>query len=188
MHFLNDLLRKLKVRKMLKKINEENNYNIILRKINGIFHVSIPELVIASSDKSLLIAFEKLEQQKEQALYNMSEAGLLEYVPKPIVSHPPIGKVTDSKGIGAELALFSCKLAMILVIVALSASLAYNIGSRGMNSLVYKFKTYPSKIANLPDSKILDYTKRAKNLSAKLRPILNELVILGAEENSEIGK
>lgn len=188
MHFLNYRLGKLEVALMLKEINKENNYNIILREINGTFHASIPELVISSSDKSLLIAFEKLEQQKEQALFNMAEAGLLEYVPKPAESSTPLEKVGYSKGISAELTLFSCKVAIVLLVVTLSTGLVYNIGSRSITSLAYKIKTYPSKIANLPDSKILDITERAKNLSSKLRPILNELVILGDKENSKIEK
>jgi len=148
-------------------------YDVIVMKKNDRYYLSIPELVLSTSDKNLQKAFQKIEKKKEETILNMIEADLKNLIPVPIKKNNNSNKEILGKSFKQELLLFFYKCAFILFMIVGGSFLAYKSASRLMETYVYKI----INIEKWSDQRVQEYTKRTRNMVTKLSPILDEFKI-----------
>ena len=149
-------------------------FDVLVNKKKDRYFVSIPELVLSTSDKNLQKAFEEIEIKRDNAISNMIAADLEKLIPSPVKNNNNSNRQIVSKSFKQELLLFFCKFILIISISVGGLFLTYKSAGRLMEAYIYKI----INIEEWSDDRVKKYSERTRNMFIKISPILKEFNIL----------
>jgi hypothetical protein len=156
------------------------NYEVRVRHDGSKYDLFIAELNLRERHSDLAQAYANLQKRREDWIRELAAEDLWSWIVEPgsVGSGGPAQTQGSSAPIrveaGGGLKLFFIKGAIVttllLVVLAFLA--------RGLTEAGYRAEKGLDGIVNWPEEKVLRYSKHARDIVAKLRPIANEVRVL----------
>lgn len=158
-------------------------YEVRVRRVNAKFELFLPELNLRSSHEDLATAYAQLDKRREEWIRELAAEGLWSWIVPPSQTSCQVGGVASSgaptgtlrveQGFGG-FKLFLAKTAVVLVLLLSVGGLAV----RGISGAGYSAEKNLDGIVNWPEEKVVRYTKHARDIVTKLKPIFDEIAVL----------